>query len=128
MRRCMICTMMVLLFTTVIFGLEYKGITYEEWKEVLEKGNTPEKIMALEALGNIAASDTEELLLEYLDHDTTELRMMAVWALGQISSAKAAERICWMLSEENDPRIDGALVNIGTPAVKKLTLKKERIF
>src|SRR6056297_898936 len=123
MKKAMICTMMVLLFATVMFGLEYKGIAYEDWKEVLEKGSMPEKIMALEAIGNIGTPDSEAMLLAYLDHENTELRMMAVWALGQINSAKAAERICWMLGEENDPRIDGALVNIGSPAVAELTLK-----
>lgn len=123
MKRVMIGIMIVSLFTTVVFGLEYNGITYEQWKEVLEKGSVQEQILALEAIGNIEAPDSEQLLLTYLDHTNVELRMTAVWALGQIRSSLAANKICWMLGEENDPRIDGALVNIGEPAVEKLILK-----
>ena len=123
MKRVMVCIMIVSLFTAVVFGLEYNGITYEQWKEVLEKGSIQEQILALEAIGNINAPESEELLLRYLNHENSEIRMTAVWALGQISSDLAAERICWMLGEENDPRIDGALVNIGDPAVEKLILK-----
>ncbi|MFP4461801.1 MAG: HEAT repeat domain-containing protein [Thermotogota bacterium] len=123
MRRVMIGIMIVWLFTAVVFGLEYKGIEYEQWKEVLENGNAQEQQLALEAIGSIGAPDSEELLLQYLDHENNELRMTAVWALGQINSAAAAKKICWMLGQENDPRIDGALVNIGTPAVEELILK-----
>ncbi len=123
MKRVMIWIMIASFFTTLIFGLEYEGIAYEQWKEVLENGSLQEKTLALEAIGNIGAPDSEELLLRYLNHDNEELRMTAVWALGQIKSSRAADRICWMLSHENDPRIDGALVNIGTPAVEKLILK-----
>jgi HEAT repeat protein len=123
MKKVMIGIMILSLFTAVIFGLEYKGIEYEQWKEVLEKGSAAEKTLALEAIGNIGVPDSEELLLAYLDHNNHELRMMAVWALGQIQSSRAADKICWMLGEENDPRIDGALVNIGMPAVEKLILK-----
>ena len=123
MKKVMIGIMIVSLFTAVIFGLEYQGITYEHWKEVLEKGSIQEKILALEAIGNIEAPDSEQLLFTYLDHENAEIRMTAVWALGQIRSDLAADKICWMLGEENDPRIDGAMVNIGTPAVEKLILK-----
>ncbi|MEA1883483.1 MAG: HEAT repeat domain-containing protein [Thermotogota bacterium] len=123
MKRTILCILMVLLITAVIFGLEYQGITFEQWKEVLKNGNVQEKILALEAIGNIGLPGSEDLLLAYLKHDNYELRMTAVWALGQIQSDRAAKEICWMLGKENDPRIDGALVNIGDFAVEELILK-----
>ncbi|HPF16986.1 MAG TPA: HEAT repeat domain-containing protein [Thermotogota bacterium] len=123
MKKKLICIMLISLFTAVVFGLEYNGIAYEQWKTVLENGSLQEKVLALEAIGNISAPETEELLMAYLDNENDELRLTAVWALGQINSAMAAEKICWMMGTENDPRIDGALVNIGSPAVDFLILK-----
>jgi len=123
MKRIMICIMLISLFAAVVFGLEYKGIDYEQWKAILENGSLREKVLSLEAIGNIGAPDSEDLLMTYLENENNELRLTAVWALGQLKSTKAAEKICWMLGGENDPRIDGALVNIGSPAVEYLILK-----
>jgi HEAT repeat protein len=114
---------LIVLFVFSGFALEYKGITYEQWKDILEKGNKEERSLAIEAIGAIGAPDSEDLLIPYLKSDDYQMKFNAVWALGQIRSAKSAEEICWMLGKENDPRIDGALVNIGEPAIKWLIVK-----
>ncbi len=123
MRRSLICIMITMLFTIAAFALEYKGIEYDQWKEILDYGNVQEKILSLEAIASIGGEDCEQILLTYLESEEHELKMTAVWALGQIKSSQAAKKICWMIGSENDSRIDGALVNIGEPAIKWLTVK-----
>lgn len=123
MRRILICIMITISLTIGVFALEYKGIEYDYWKEILDYGNVQEKALSLEAIASIGGADCEEILLKFLESEERELRLTAVWALGQIRSAQAAQKICWMIGTENDSRIDGALVNIGEPAIKWLTVK-----
>ncbi|HOO32736.1 MAG TPA: HEAT repeat domain-containing protein [Thermotogota bacterium] len=122
-RYSVVVFILIAFFVVSGFALEYKGITYEQWKDILAKGNREERALAIEAVGAIGASDSEELLIPYLKSEDDQMKFNAVWALGQIQSAKAAEEICWMLGTDNDPRIDGALVNIGEPAIQWLVVK-----
>jgi len=112
----------LLFFVSVFFG-QYRGLTFEEWKTVLEYGTVQEKAMALEALGNFNLKESETLVYGYLKSPERELRLTAVWALGQLQSEMAANEIVWMLGSENDVRVDGSLVNIGSVAVKPLVIK-----
>jgi len=86
-------------------------------------GTIREKQLAVEAMGNIGNPGAEEIILPLLESDNRQLRLSAVWALGQLKSNRAAEQIVWMLGSENDPRVDGALVNIGDAATKWLKVK-----
>ncbi|HPE67803.1 MAG TPA: HEAT repeat domain-containing protein [Thermotogota bacterium] len=114
---------LALAFVGGLFASSFHGISFEEWKTVLELGSPSEKKMALEALGNMIEPQAEQILLSYLEHPDLELRFSAVWSLGQLCSSQAATSIAWMMGEYQDVRIDGALVNIGFPAVPPLVLK-----
>lgn len=116
----------ILIFFTLsasLFANAYKGLTYEEWLQVLNHGNNAEKRVALEAMGYLFEPQIEPLLLTYLDHEDRELRLSAVWSLGQIRSLLAVEPIVWLLSSDDDVRIDGALINFGELAIPYLVTK-----
>ncbi len=112
-----------LLSFVLVFSSSYKGIEFEDWKQILEHGTVAEKKLALEAFGYMIEVESENILLDYLQNENEELKYTAIWSLGQLASEKAAEEIAWMIGESNDVRIDGALINIGLPSVKYLNLK-----
>ena len=51
---------------TSLLASAYKGLTFEEWLQVLNHGNTAEKRVALEAMGYLYEPQVEDLLLTYL--------------------------------------------------------------
>jgi len=112
---------------TSLLASAYKGLTFEEWLQVLNHGNTAEKRVALEAMGYLYEPQVEDLLLTYLKNENRELRLSAVWSLGQIRSLLALEPIVWMLGSDDDVRIDSALINFGELAIPHLIVKLKLI-
>jgi HEAT repeat protein len=122
-RKYWLFVLILTAFCSVFFSSSYKGLSFEEWLQVLNNGNIEEKQVALEAMGYLYEPEIEELLLSYLEHENKELKLTAAWSLGQMKSIVAVERIVWLTSYENDVRIDGALVNYGPIAIPFLITK-----
>lgn len=123
MKKGWLITIIVSIIVLSGFSQVFREISFEDWKTIFEKGNTAEKRMALEAFGAMRISEAEEMLLLALNHEDREIRLASAWILGNIGSIQAVEPLIWMMNTHNDARIDGALVNIGGPAVHWLTVR-----
>jgi len=123
MKRFAFLTVLWIVMVGSAFTQTHQGIRFADWITIYEKGSLEEKMAALEAFGSLQIPESEQLLLEALNHENREVRLTAAWVLGSIQSANAVEPLIWMMTQENDARIDGALVNIGEEAVHWLTVR-----